>query len=80
MSKEEKLQRTIAVNELNLNMYEGQITALLGHNGAGKTTTISILTGNSKMDTSGSACNTSLIPQDRVKVWPNSCVLIAWSH
>ena len=30
---------------LSLNMYEGQITALLGHNGAGKTTTISILTG-----------------------------------
>ena len=26
-------------------MYEGQITALLGHNGAGKTTTISMLTG-----------------------------------
>lgn len=28
-----------------LNMYEGQVTALLGHNGAGKTTTMSILTG-----------------------------------
>jgi len=27
-------------------MYEGQITALLGHNGAGKTTTMSMLTGN----------------------------------
>ena len=26
-------------------MYEGEITALLGHNGAGKTTTISMLTG-----------------------------------
>ena len=26
-------------------MYEGQITALLGHNGAGKTTTINILSG-----------------------------------
>ena len=36
----------LAVDELSLNMYEGQITALLGHNGAGKTTTISILTGN----------------------------------
>ena len=35
----------LAVDELNVNMYEGQITALLGHNGAGKTTTISILTG-----------------------------------
>jgi len=26
-------------------MYEGQITALLGHNGAGKTTTMFMLTG-----------------------------------
>ena len=26
-------------------MYEGQVTALLGHNGAGKSTTMSILTG-----------------------------------
>jgi ATP-binding cassette, subfamily A (ABC1), member 3 len=34
-----------AVKKLNLNMYEGQITALLGHNGAGKTTTMSMLTG-----------------------------------
>ncbi|XP_075928260.1 phospholipid-transporting ATPase ABCA3 isoform X2 [Petromyzon marinus] len=34
-----------AVKGLTLNMYEGQITALLGHNGAGKTTTLSILTG-----------------------------------
>ena len=36
---------TAAVDSLSLNMYEGQITALLGHNGAGKTTTISMLTG-----------------------------------
>ncbi|KAM6307367.1 glucosylceramide transporter ABCA12 [Aegotheles albertisi] len=34
-----------AVDNLNLNFYEGNITSLLGHNGAGKTTTISILTG-----------------------------------
>ncbi|XP_074053373.1 phospholipid-transporting ATPase ABCA3-like isoform X2 [Macrotis lagotis] len=34
-----------AVNNLSLNMYEGQITVLLGQNGAGKTTTMSILTG-----------------------------------
>jgi ATP-binding cassette, subfamily A (ABC1), member 3 len=36
---------TIAVDGLNLSMYCGQITALLGHNGAGKTTTINMLTG-----------------------------------
>ena len=28
-----------------MDLYEGQITALLGHNGAGKTTLMSILTG-----------------------------------
>lgn len=35
-----------AVNGVNLDLYKGQITALLGHNGAGKTTTMSIITGN----------------------------------
>lgn len=38
-------QKKKAVKNLTLNMYEGQITVLLGHNGAGKTTTLSILTG-----------------------------------
>jgi len=38
----------VAVNMVGtLKMYDGQITALLGHNGAGKTTTLSMLTGNS---------------------------------
>lgn len=35
----------VAVSNLSLNMYEDQITVLLGHNGAGKTTTMSMLTG-----------------------------------
>lgn len=34
-----------AVKNLNLNIFEDQITVLLGHNGAGKTTTMSMLTG-----------------------------------
>jgi hypothetical protein len=34
-----------AVDGLSLDMYDGQVTALLGHNGAGKTTTMSLLTG-----------------------------------
>ena len=35
----------VAVDGLNVIMYEGQIFVLLGHNGAGKTTTINMLTG-----------------------------------
>jgi ATP-binding cassette, subfamily A (ABC1), member 3 len=35
----------VAVEGLNLDIYEGQITVLLGHNSAGKTTIISMLTG-----------------------------------
>lgn len=35
----------VAVESLNLEVYEDHITALLGHNGAGKSTTISMLTG-----------------------------------
>lgn len=30
----------LAVDELTLGFYEGQITSFLGHNGAGKTTTM----------------------------------------
>jgi ATP-binding cassette subfamily A (ABC1) protein 3 len=35
----------IAVNNLRLTLYEGQVTCLLGHNGAGKSTLMSMLTG-----------------------------------
>uniref|UniRef100_A0A7N5JZI9 ATP-binding cassette sub-family A member 17-like n=1 Tax=Ailuropoda melanoleuca TaxID=9646 RepID=A0A7N5JZI9_AILME len=35
----------IAVQRLTMNLYQGQITVLLGHNGAGKTTTCYMLTG-----------------------------------
>ncbi|XP_065074348.1 phospholipid-transporting ATPase ABCA3-like [Ochlerotatus camptorhynchus] len=38
-------KKKIAVSGLTLNMFEDQITVLLGHNGAGKTTTMSMLTG-----------------------------------
>ncbi|XP_015786740.1 ATP-binding cassette sub-family A member 1 [Tetranychus urticae] len=37
--------KKFAVNGLDMNIYKGQITALLGHNGAGKTTTMSMITG-----------------------------------
>ncbi|XP_069920744.1 phospholipid-transporting ATPase ABCA3 isoform X3 [Oryctolagus cuniculus] len=47
LRKEFKLHKTtfVAIKDLTLNFYEGQITVLLGPNGAGKTTTLSILTG-----------------------------------
>lgn len=35
----------VAVDNVNLKMYHGEIFVLLGHNGAGKTTTISMLSG-----------------------------------
>jgi ATP-binding cassette subfamily A (ABC1) protein 3 len=37
--------KKVAVNDLFLDIYDDQITALLGHNGAGKTSTMSMLTG-----------------------------------
>eukprot|EP01070_Trichotokara_eunicae_P009198 Trichotokara_eunicae@DN6013_c0_g1_i4.p1 len=39
------IDKVEAVKDANLNVYEGEIFALLGHNGAGKTTTIHILCG-----------------------------------
>ncbi|CAG9854771.1 unnamed protein product [Phyllotreta striolata] len=36
---------TNAIRGINLSIYEGQITAIIGHNGAGKTTLFNILTG-----------------------------------
>eukprot|EP01022_Parablepharisma_sp_SALTPOND_P028453 TRINITY_DN70995_c0_g1_i1.p1 TRINITY_DN70995_c0_g1~~TRINITY_DN70995_c0_g1_i1.p1 ORF type:complete len:771 (+),score=42.77 TRINITY_DN70995_c0_g1_i1:1465-3777(+) len=35
----------LAVNNVSLNIYKGQVFILLGHNGAGKTTSLSMLTG-----------------------------------
>ncbi|XP_062556427.1 phospholipid-transporting ATPase ABCA1-like [Armigeres subalbatus] len=46
--------KKVAVEGLTFNMFEGHITALLGHNGAGKTTTMSMLTGM-KRPSSGTA-------------------------
>jgi len=40
-------KQTPAVDRLSIDIYEGDITALLGHNGAGKTTTMFMLTGDS---------------------------------
>ncbi|XP_075374992.1 ATP-binding cassette sub-family A member 9-like [Mycteria americana] len=43
-----KDKRTEALSGLSLNIYEGQITALLGHSGCGKTALLNVLSGFSK--------------------------------
>ncbi|XP_062579274.1 phospholipid-transporting ATPase ABCA3-like [Saccostrea cucullata] len=48
------IKETVAVKDMSLDIFQGQITALLGHNGAGKTTAMSMLTGFIP-STSGSA-------------------------
>lgn len=53
LTKNFKSDRAV-VNNLNLNIYENQITTLLGQNGAGKSTTISMLIGMME-PTSGTA-------------------------
>ncbi|KFP09539.1 ATP-binding cassette sub-family A member 3, partial [Egretta garzetta] len=55
-----------AVKDLTVNMYEGQITVLLGHNGAGKTTTLSMLTGLHSPTSGQAYINGYEISQDMV--------------
>lgn len=45
-----RFKKTVAVDNVTVNIYEGQIFCLLGHNGAGKTTTINLLTGMIERD------------------------------
>ncbi|XP_041364383.1 uncharacterized protein LOC121379797 [Gigantopelta aegis] len=40
-----KFGKSLVVNDLTAEFYEGQVTALLGHNGAAKTTTLNLLLG-----------------------------------
>lgn len=35
----------VAVDDISMNIYKGEITAILGHNGAGKTTLVNMLVG-----------------------------------
>jgi len=51
----------LAVDKMNLNMYEGQITVLLGHNGAGKSTLMNVITGEDVNFTSVSCPITSFL-------------------
>ena len=38
-------ERKVAVDDLSIDVYQDELTCLLGHNGAGKTTTMSMMTG-----------------------------------
>jgi ABC-2 type transport system ATP-binding protein len=55
-------EETKAVNQLSLEVYEGEIFGFLGHNGAGKTTTVRLLNGVIEA-TSGSMRVLDLDPQ-----------------
>lgn len=44
-SKQQNYGENKVLANVSLNMYEEQITVILGHNGAGKTTLLNILTG-----------------------------------
>lgn len=43
LKKKYASNKKLAVDGLNLNFYEDQITSFLGHNGAGKTTTMYVV-------------------------------------
>ncbi|XP_068941040.1 phospholipid-transporting ATPase ABCA3-like [Petaurus breviceps papuanus] len=60
-----------AVKDLTLNIYEGQITVLLGHNGAGKTTTLSMLTGLFPPTSGQAYINGFEITRDMVQIRKN---------
>uniref|UniRef100_A0A8C6DNL9 ABC transporter domain-containing protein n=1 Tax=Moschus moschiferus TaxID=68415 RepID=A0A8C6DNL9_MOSMO len=58
----------VAVKDLTMNLYQGQITVLLGHNGAGKTTTCSILTGLITPSSGQAFVNGYEISQDMLQI------------
>ncbi|XP_065775338.1 ATP-binding cassette sub-family A member 17-like [Muntiacus reevesi] len=58
----------VAVKDLTMNLYQGQITVLLGHNGAGKTTTCSILTGLITPSSGKAFINGYEISQDMLQI------------
>ncbi|KAM4813631.1 LOW QUALITY PROTEIN: ATP-binding cassette sub-family A member 17-like [Urocitellus parryii] len=58
----------IAVKDLSMNLYRGQITVLLGHNGAGKTTTCSMLTGPISPSSGQAYINGYEISKDMVQI------------
>uniref|UniRef100_A0A8D2JAW2 ABC transporter domain-containing protein n=1 Tax=Varanus komodoensis TaxID=61221 RepID=A0A8D2JAW2_VARKO len=63
-----KKMETEALRGLSLNIYEGQITAVLGHSGAGKTTLLNILSGLSQpSDGSTTICTYNISKREDMK-------------
>ncbi|KAB0401440.1 hypothetical protein E2I00_009224 [Balaenoptera physalus] len=58
----------MAVKDLTMNLYQGQITVLLGHKGAGKTTTCVMLTGLISPSSGQAYINGYEISQDMLQV------------
>ncbi|OMJ73736.1 hypothetical protein SteCoe_27506 [Stentor coeruleus] len=58
----------VAVENLNLDIYEGQIFALLGHNGAGKTTTMSMMAGLIPASAGDMTINGNFLSKDLFKI------------
>nr|KAF6439582.1 hypothetical protein HJG63_000031 [Rousettus aegyptiacus] len=60
--------KQMAVKDLTMNLYQGQITVLLGHNGAGKTTVCCMLTGLISPSSGQADINGYEISQDMVQI------------
>ena len=58
----------VAVNNLNLEIYEGEIFGLLGPNGAGKTTTILMLMGMTEPTSGAAYIDGNLTTMDTLKI------------
>jgi len=58
----------VAVNNLNLEIYEGEIFGLLGPNGAGKTTTILMLMGMTEPTSGAAYIDGNLTTKDTLKI------------
>ncbi|XP_063149522.1 ABC-type organic anion transporter ABCA8-like isoform X1 [Candoia aspera] len=71
-----KSTETEALKGLSLDIYEGQITAILGHSGAGKTTLLNILSGLSKpSDGSASIFKYNVSEKEHMeKIWEISAI------
>ncbi|XP_070596403.1 ABC-type organic anion transporter ABCA8-like [Erythrolamprus reginae] len=72
---------TEALKGLSLDIYEGQITAILGHSTSGKTTLLNILSGLSKpSDGFASICKYNVCEKEQMeKIWEISAICPQWN-